>query len=454
VRRLSIRLRITLAFAGVMAVLLAGLGLFIYLRFQDHLDESIDNGLISRAQEVGLLVGRSGGSLKGGANLPGEDTFAQVLTPSGKVFGATAAGLSHSSLLSSEELARAHRGPIRFDRDDVEAVDGPARIFAKPLSANGRSLIVLTGASLDDRNDALRNLGTILLVGGPAALLLASLAGYLVSVGALRPVEAMRRRAAAISASEPDQRLPLPEADDELRRLGETLNQMLARLEVALERERIFVDNASHELRTPLAMQKTELELALRYSKTPEELRRAIASAITEVDRLGALAEDLLVLSRSEQGKLPLHLQRVQVDDLLADVRERFASRINGSGRSLSVELADAGLAIDGDPVRLEQALTNLIENALQHAEGEITLRALQGNGSLALHVEDQGPGFPPEFIDRAFERFSRPDQGRAGEGSGLGLAIVDAIARAHRGSAHAANRDGGGADVWLELPG
>src|SRR6201999_600217 len=133
--------------------------------------------------------------------------------------------------------AQATHGPIRVDRSDVEAVDGPARLFAKPLATPNGTLVVLTGASLDDRHDALSNLRTILLIGGPVALLLASLAGYLVALGALRPVEAMRRRAAAISAAEPEQRLPLPEADDELRRLGETLNQMLGRLEVALERE-------------------------------------------------------------------------------------------------------------------------------------------------------------------------------------------------------------------------
>ena len=232
---------------------------------------------------------------------------------------------------------------------------------------------MLTGASLDDRHDALSNLRTVLLIGGPVALLLASLAGYLVAFGALRPVEAMRRRAAEISAAEPGERLPLPEARDELRRLGETLNGMLGRLEAALERERTFVDDASHELRTPLALHKTELELALRYAKTPEEMRAAIASAIVEVDRLSALAEDLLVLARSQEGKLALHLRRVRVADLLGDVRERFAMRLGESGRSLTVEPAD-GLMVDADPVRLEQALTNLIENAIEHGAGEITV--------------------------------------------------------------------------------
>jgi signal transduction histidine kinase len=312
---------------------------------------------------------------------------------------------------------------------------------------------VLVGASLDDRNAALDNLRTILLIGGPVALLLASLAGYIVAFGALRPVEAMRRRAAAISVAGPDERLPLPEANDELRRLGETLNQMLGRLETALERERTFVDDASHELRTPLALHKTELELALRYAKTSEEMRAAISSAVIEVDRLSALAEDLLVLARSHQGKLALHLRKVRVADLLGDVRERFAARIRDSGGALVVESSD-GLTVDGDPVRLEQALTNLVENAILHGGGEITMRASQARGDLQIHVEDRGPGFPPEFIDRAFERFSRADHARGGNGTGLGLAIVEAIARAHRGSAHAANRDGSGADVWIELPG
>ena len=276
-------------------------------------------------------------------------------------------------------------------RPHVRSIAGQARLLARPANARGRTFVVVVAASLDDRNESLRNLRTILLIGGPVALLLASLAGYAVSgtgAAASRSDASARRR---ISAAEPDQRLPLPDANDELHRLGETLNQMLGRLEAALERERTFVDDASHELRTPLAMHKTELELALRYAKTPEEMRAAIASAIVEVDRLSALAEDLLVLARSEQGKLALHLRRVRLADLLGDVRERFASRIDGSGRTLVVEPTN-GLTIDADPVRLEQALTNLVENAIQHGGGEITVRASESDGDLQIHVEDRAP--------------------------------------------------------------
>jgi two-component system, OmpR family, sensor kinase len=448
--RIPIRLRVTLAFTLVMAVLLAALGWFVYARFDNELSEQIDQSLRTHGDDISSLVAHR--DLSRSVKLLGrEESFAQVLTPDGRVY-ATTPQLGDRPQLTPAEAAGAARESFLVTRPHVRSITGQARLLARPARGRGQTYVVVVAASLDDRNESLRNLRTIMLIGGPVALLLASIAGYVVSGTAFRPVEAMRRRAAEISAAEPEQRLPLPEADDEIRRLGETLNQMLGRLEAALERERAFVDDASHELRTPLAMHKTELELALRYAKTPEEMRAAISSAIVEVDRLIELAEDLLVLARSEQGKLALDLRPVGVAELLGDVRERFSARAGEAGRSLVVEPAD-GLSVEGDRIRLEQALTNLVENALEHGDGEIKVRASEAGDEVEIHVEDHGPGFPPDFIDRAFERFSRGDPARGGDGTGLGLAIVEAIARAHRGSAHAANRDGAGADVWIELP-
>jgi signal transduction histidine kinase len=342
--------------------------------------------------------------------------------------------------------------PVFFEKTGIRPVDGTARLLATPVRAQGRSLIVVVGASLDDRGDALHSLGTLLALGGAAALVLASLAGYGMATAAMRPVEAMRRRAAALSAADLEERLPVPEANDELRRLGQTLNGMLDRLETAIERERGFVDDASHELRTPLTLHKTELELALRYGTTPAELRAAIASAIEEADRLAQLADDLLVVARSDKGRLALKPERVEVGRLLDDVATRFGSRVAESGRRVHIEPVDDGLAVEADRLRLEQALTNLVDNALRHGAGEVRLFAVVDDGTLALHVSDGGAGFPPEFIDKAFDRFSRADASRARGGSGLGLAIVDAIARAHLGEAHALNSLHG-ADVWIELP-
>jgi heavy metal sensor kinase len=451
VSRIPIRLRVTLAFTLVSAVVLAALGWFVYVRFESQLNEQIDQGLRTHGDDIAALV--ANGNLARNSKLLGrEESFAQVLTPDAQIYASTPQ-LGNEPQLTSAEAARASQGSFIVTREQVRSIDGEARLLARPATGpDGGRYVVVAAASLDDRDDSLANLGAILLIGGPVALLLASVAGYLVSGRALSPVEAMRRRAAAISAAEPEQRLPLPQADDEIRRLGETLNQMLGRLEAAIERERAFVDDASHELRTPLAMHKTELELALRYARTPDEMRAAISSAIVEVDRLIQLAEDLLVLARSAEGKLALDLRRVGVAELLADLRERFSARVDAERRSLVIEPAD-GLTVDGDRLRLEQALTNLVENAIEHGGGEITVRASKGDGEVAIHVEDCGSGFAPDFIDRAFERFSQGDPSRGGDGTGLGLAIVEAIARAHRGSAHAANREGEGADVWIVLP-
>jgi two-component system, OmpR family, sensor kinase len=453
--RLPIRIRVTLAFAAVMAIVLVAAGSFIYSEMQARLDESIDNGLRSRAGEAATLVqSEESGVAASDTNrlIESDESFAQVLTASGVVESATGQ-LGDQPVLTTSDLERAASDPTFFELDEgvVPGIEGKVRLLATAVDTEAGEVIVAVGSSLGDRDEALTNLATLMLIGGPVALALASLAGYWVAGTALRPVEEMRRRAAEISASEPDERLPLPEAKDELRRLGETLNQMLARLEAALERERRFVDDASHELRTPLTLHKTELELALRYGTGEAELRAAIASAGEEIDRLIQLAEDLLVVARSEKGQLAVTREQVPVGELLSTVGERFRARVEQSNRPLVVNGADG--AVPGDRLRLEQALTSMVDNALRYGEGEVRLWAKRNGSTVELHVSDDGPGFPPDFIERAFERFSRADAARARGGTGLGLAIVDTIARAHGGRGVAANAAGGGADVWIEVP-
>jgi heavy metal sensor kinase len=421
---------VTLAFAAGMAVVLLVVGLLIYVRYKDELTSSVDQNLRSRAADITTLLRESDSY---NDILPTDrERYAQILTPSGRVLDTTASQTDRSALPISARRA-AGIGAVSLERGGIPSVDGTARLLAMPVTVHGRRVIVVTGISLDQRDAALRNLRTLLLLGGPAALLLALIVGYAAIAASLRPVEAIRRQAAEISAADGTQRLPVPIANDELRRLGETLNQMLARLEAALERERSFVDDASHELRTPLAMHRAELEVALRYSDTPGELRAAIASAIEEVGRLSQLTEDLLVLARSDKGQLATKLERVQVGSLLEAVRDRFLARADAAGRPLEVEEAD-GLSVDADRPRLEQALGNLIDNALRHGEGPIGVSVRHDDSRVEFHVTDAGQGFPPQFLSDAFERFSRPDTARAGTGTGLGLAIVEAIARAHGG--------------------
>ena len=449
-RRLPLRARLTLAFATVMAVLLAVVGVYLYARLQGTLDEQLDHTLRARADEVAALVGRTDLKLSGGPRLGDpEESFAQVLSADGAVRDATTPSLGAQPLLTPDQLARATRGTITADRAAPAGLEGGrVRLLATPSG----SAVVVVGAALEDRDEALADLRRALLVGGPIALLLASLAGYALAGATLRPVESMRRRAEEISATVGGRRLPVPAGDDEVARLARTLNEMLARLEAGLERERRFVAEASHELRTPLALLKTELELALRRPRSPEELRAAIASAHEETDRLAVLAEDLLVLARSDEGELRIDPQPLEARELLETVAGRFAARAEEAGLALEVD-APAQLSAAGDRGRLDQALGNLVDNALRYGAGTVRLEAHREDGSVVLRVSDEGQGFATEFLPRAFERFSRADGGRVRGAAGLGLAIVDAIARAHGGTASAGNTPEGGAQVTLLLP-
>jgi signal transduction histidine kinase len=260
----------------------------------------------------------------------------------------------------------------------------------------------------------------------------------------------MGERAATISAASPGRRLPVPETDDEIARLGNRLNEMLVRLESALERERTLVANASHELRTPLALMKTEIELALAEPASAPELAAALRSAGEETDRLSQLADDLLLLARIDSGTLPLRRSSVAVGDLLNSIATRFRRRADDAQREIDV-VVPAGMEVLADRRRLEQALGNLVENALRYGAGTVRLEAVEHQGSLELHVIDQGEGFPAGFVSRAFERFSRGSRDAAG--TGLGLAIVAAIADAHGGRASTSNSPSGGADVALVFP-
>jgi two-component system OmpR family sensor kinase len=414
--RLPIRVRLSLAFAAAMAVVLAALGAFLYFQLRHSLDEQIEASLRAQADAAAA-----------GAVVQREESLAQVLDANGQVIRGFVRPLA-------EPATQEHF----VDRNVAGLDDNPYRLLVVP-SEGGQTVVV--GASLEDRDDALGGLLAAFLVGGPIALGLSTLLGYLLAGALLRPVEDMRRRAAEISTERAGQKLPLPHAHDEIYRLGSTLNEMLGRLEAGIARERRFVADASHELRTPLALLSTELELAQRRPRSPDELRAALDSAAEEVDRLTRLAEDLLVLARADEGQLPLRREEIQVKDLLETVAGRF-------NQNVEVGVHD-GDSIVGDRLRLEQALGNLVDNARRHGAGTIRLEAERRDDRVELRVSDEGPGFPPELLPHAFDRFTRGDEARERGGTGLGLAIVAAVAKAHGGRAHAA-----GSTVTIELPG
>ena len=443
--RVPIRIRLTLFFAVTITIVLAAAGLFVYERVASDLDRAFDKDLQSHAADLSALVLRHGSLETTGS----ADTFSELLSLDGRVVDA-APRLRSRALLTAPQLARAQEGRTFFKLRAFPVNDESSRLLALPLVRDGRRLVLVVGESRESRDETLGSLKAAFLIGGPLALLLTSLGGYLLAGAALRPIEAMRRRAAEISTSSLHERLPVPQADDEVSRLGETLNAMLERIEDGLARERRFVADASHELRTPLATVRAELELALRRSRTTQEFENSIRSAAAETDRLSRIADDLLILARAEQGTLRLRAEPTDLVDVLEAVRARFDARAELEGRSVTVDADDPPVA-SVDRLRLEQALGNLVDNAFRHGRGSITLTAARRNSRVELHVLDGGPGFSPEFREHAFKPFSRATP--SGDGSGLGLAIVETIARAHEGSVGAAVGRDGGADVWIKLP-
>lgn len=444
-RRLPIRAKLTLAYTGVVALMLSAIGLFLFFNFRSGLDASLDTTLRARADGVAAAMGQEGiaGLSQDRALLAGGDLVTQVLDRRGRVLFSTSRG-DTTPLVSLKRATAAGPSNVYFDRRERE------RLLVR-RGPDARTVLVVR-ASLEQRERALELLNGALLVGGALTLLVAAAAGYGLASTVLRPMEAMREAAAEIPDVDPGARLPLPLAEDEVYRLGATLNGMLARLEDARDRERAFFSDASHELRTPLSILKAEVELALRTDNPAETLRAALRVAGAETDRLIGLAEDLLLIARSDAGAMELDRRPVPASAVMEVVERRFRVRARESGRTLTVSDGEDP-TLDVDVPRVEQALANLVENALRHGGGAIDIRARAVNGHAELHVLDDGPGVPAGFIPHAFERFSRAGAGRSGKGTGLGLAIVALIADAHGGRAGIGNRPSGGADAWLELP-
>jgi heavy metal sensor kinase len=446
---LPLRVRLTLAFALSMAVVLTSTGLFLYLQLESELTRSIDTGLRARAEAVAAGIGEQGIAFDAQDSQGSRESLTQILDQAGRIVESSSpAAPPPLSPSNSTSLTK----PAFFTRRGTDDGDN-VRAYALPVREGKERYLIVVGSSLEEKEETLGQLLVVLLSAGPAATLVASTAGWFLAGAALRPVERMREEAEAISISERERRLPVPRTRDEMARLGTTLNAMLDRMQEAFERERRFVDEASHELRTPLALLKGELELALSRSRSAEELEHAIRNASFETDRLVRLAEDLLVLARANRGQILVRRSEVDLAQVLEEAAASFQRTATDDGIDLRVESAAQVVSID--PERIRQAVGNLIDNSLRYTSrgGTIWIRGTVTAHAIHIDVKDNGRGFPPEFLDRAFEPFARPlEESGLDTGAGLGLAIVEATARAHDGTAVAANLTVGGAKVSMIL--
>jgi two-component system, OmpR family, sensor kinase len=470
VTRLGVRWRVGAVLALALAVVLAAAGLAVREGLARSLQDGFDEALETRAAAVARLLVERGGPVPGltrGLDDPGE-SFTQVIAPGERVVTGTP-GLPGDPLLGPALRRRAPEGldvvlrgielssaedAGEIDVDALEDADPEpfetdrARVVVRRVAVGGTTYEVLVGATREEEEEALAALSRVLVVALPVVLAVTLVASMLALGAALRPMERMRERAARLSERDLHERLPVPPADDEVGRLGRTLNELLDRLERALGRERAFAADAGHELRTPLAILIAELDLARRGDRPPEELRRAMTAALAEAERLAAITEDLLLLARADADRLALRPEPVPAVALLQATRDRFAARAQ-----LAVDAAP-DLLVLADEARVLQALGGLVENALRHGSPPVELRArATADGSrVELVVADRGPGVDPAFAARAFERFARADAARSTPGTGLGLAIVLAIAEAHGGSAALRPRADGGTEALIEL--
>ncbi|MGC3862269.1 ATP-binding protein [Micromonospora chersina] len=432
--RLPLRVRLVAGFAAAMLVVLSGAGAFVYLRVRYALDLRLDEDLAAQSAQL-TDAARTGTPLPTAARtVPGE--YWQLLDAGNHVLAASP-GLPAESLLTPEQLDQALRRPVRADRGSLLPISPrPLRLYAVPVQpgvapATGQPAVTVAAVRRDQRDEALRELIGQLALANLAALAVASLVGYRLARAALAPVERYRSEAARIATGATGVRLAVPATDDEIARLGRTLNDMLAAQDAALDRERQFISDASHELRTPLTLLATELELALRRPRTSAELEHTIRDAAADTADLIALADALLTV-----GAQPVQddtAPTVDVTALVTDLVDRYRATTGAGLDTLRCQAAP-GLTVRGDASRLGRAVTNLIDNAMRYGAPPITVTAGHVDALVRITVHDTGPGMSAAFLPHAVERFRRADTARTSPGAGLGLPIVDAIVRAHHG--------------------
>lgn len=459
-KRLSIGMRLALWYLAIflLAEFIFGAGMWLILR--KNLYDIADAALEGQAADLEQF-------LKERSDLSISDLQAQV-TADYKIERSEdylqISDTGGHSIYRSRFLDEHPLPPVHFDQltkplyQNRKLGELPFRILSEKIAVGGHVFLVQIGSTLDEEMETLEAFQKYLLMFAPILLLAASGVGYWLSRKALAPVDALTRTAHTISGHNLSSRLEQLHTGDELQRLSDTLNQMLARIESAFLRVTEFTADASHELRTPIALIHTEAELALRRSRDESEYREALRHILLEADRTAKLIDELLALARADSGSESLAIHPI---DLLRTVHES-ASKWNqvASLRDLQFEEHSAAqpLIVMGDENALRRVVDILLDNAFKYtpSPGKITLSAEQRNGHVFVSVRDTGIGIAPEDQARIFERFYRGDKARSRAlgGAGLGLAIAHWIVQLHKGSITVKSAPGNGSVFRVEIPG
>ena len=468
--RRGIRVRLTLWYLLVLAIVLALLGGGVYFALRESLDDSLEASVRSRSDALLGVVRLEDGrpvlpdSVVNAAPVPDDDgdfdddvddeQYARTWDRAGNVVSDSGGADAEVETTWSDVISVIGGTDLWIS---LPGEDASFTILIRPIVADGEVVGALeVGQSHEEIDETLGALLIILTIAMPITLVLAGIGGLLIAGRALEPVDSVTRLARQISAEDLSGRLDLDLPDDELGRLSRTFDEMIARLEGAFRRQRQFTADASHELRTPLTALKGQVEVALARPRDPSEYQAVLAGVNEEVDRLIRLVGSLLTLARADAGEIPLAREPISLDAAVTGVVEQLEPLAAQRGIAI-VEEPGPAVTVQADESLLLQLLLNLLDNALKYTPSGGEVRVTWGvDGSHAfVTVSDSGIGIDPDHLPHIFERFYRVDRARSRSegGTGLGLAISRWIVDAHGGEISATSTPGEGSNFTVRLP-
>jgi heavy metal sensor kinase len=465
VRRLfaGTRIRLTLAFAGVLAVAIIVADIALYLALSRADTSAAADVLVSQASVIAGGIEDINGTVQfGTGDLPTETqqgvaVDAAIVEPNGSVVTQTPGqGLSGSTLstIAANAGKQASAAPP-FNVRDRRGV--PRLVYAQRLPAGqGGPAVLIVSRSIGELQSALTQTILFLALLSVLIVLAGTLLAHRLAGNILEPVRRIASTARSLSQHELHRRVEVNVPPDELGELVETFNGMLARLEASFESLRRFTADASHELRSPLALMRSELEGTLARARTPAEYEQVLRDLEAEVEHMARMVDQLLMLARADAGALQPAATNLDVADFLHETAARWRPIADRRHVQLDVDAPDSG-SVAADPDLLRRVMDNLIDNATRHSPAGTAVRLTGAPtvGGWSIEVRDQGPGIPQTARAALFERFVRVDDARArdGGGAGLGLALSRAIAESHGGSLQLVDPNGRGATFRLFLP-
>jgi heavy metal sensor kinase len=455
---LPLRARITAWYFTVLVFAFASLAWISDIGFRHSIEKTVNDASRANLESIQSVLVRTApkgirevqDELNELADLWAGAGLLQVASADGKMIYQSA-GFAQTYL----PLPLVTRDEVSFFTDNLGTTQ--YRIASRKMTAGGQVFLIRAAIPTEPFDQALDRFRLILQGILPLLVILASLAGYWLSGRALAPVSDIIRTARSVGVQNLSSRLAVPPANDELRRLSETLNDMLARIETSVQRITQFTTDASHDLRTPVALIRASAELALRRSRTEDKYRETLSRILATSEETSHLIENLLTLARADAGAAELHFKTI---DLVPHV-EKMATEaaILAAGKSIQIQkdLSPGPIEVSADPAAIERLLLIVLENAVKYTPpcGTVAVALSNGAANARIEVRDTGIGISEKDLPHIFERFYRADHSRSHEtgGSGLGLAIAKWIVDMHHGTIEAQSEPGRGSQILISLP-